>query len=1200
MGLEQVLANAKPGQLQAMECLQGPLLISAGAGTGKTFTLTWRMVNALASDDAQAPADVGEVLVITFTNKAAGELVERIRRALADEGLHRDALAMDGAWVSTIHAMCQRILRRDAFALGMDPFFVHLGQSEVAALFGRAYGAVYAELMMDPGFESLFDELGPARLRKEVGSVYQTLKVLPDGGPRPCLGPQPRSATELVVHALERYRLLLGTFTEVAENWKTGTASTAVQAMEQMVDGLERLSHDTELTMDVLAAFLDEVPRPSARGKDEGYLAAMEDELDLRAGIIAETLCNRSYRRQELLCTFAGKVIDEMRRMKDEAGAVDDDDLLVLTHRLLTSNPDIAEEYRERFRLVMVDEFQDTSELQIELIRALCDDESRSLCTVGDEEQSIYAFRGADVAVYRAHRAEVKRNPHHTEASLKENFRSHGDILAAVNTLFSQERMFGDGCLKLVHGRTEKPREVLPGEPELQRVQLMVTEGSKGVNLPQVQAELMAERLRELRDVHGYAAGDMAVLVRGMANADLYSRSLEKRGFSCMVYGGSHYYDYPEVQTLILLLRAIANPYDEEAIVHTLASPLFDVPDEGLLALRLCKQELTTADGLTGYHRVIEVLVERGVLPRELGERWRRIRTAAETRDFARMVQIAFEGSPWQQVLMTGGAGERVCLANILRFCDTVRGMQGAPGSTLRTIIADLEAAKQGEGEKQGAASLAAGHEDAVTIMTIHKSKGLQFPVVVVPDLLGARRKDPDPDMAVMQGGHLHLACWPGLPTSKSKLNDVIRARFQPDTGALSSTEMSVDERSALTHLTSIRSRAVAAAAEEQQRLFYVACTRACEVLVLMARVSKPGLGLDDLAGGGNEGCLADTAAGFFGAEGFPTVHHDRFPLCQPEDLPGLLGEEEGSCSEVPMGRYDHQVVVRGDDGEPDFVLDQDEERPLPETGAETIDAEVAPGAPSPGSGITDQLVPAWDHRGIFSYTALSRFSPHHVEIPPAEGAEADGAAEHDEDEGGSATGFGSAFHLMAQTMAERGVCGMPDEARLDACIHSFHLDAGQAERLRAAVSRWCASDLAHEAFDFPLVSSEMPFHVDIPAAGTSFQLEGSIDLLCRDEATKRALIVDYKTGVTDAYEGEGGLEGRYALQASCYAYVMLRQGFAAIDVVYVRPEVDLDGQPQTIRPLGGTLTTDDLARLEGSIVACWEAFRAQEPTGRR
>src|SRR5262245_27583423 len=432
-GLAHVPRGACMNEQQAAAvAATGEVFVSAGAGTGKTTVLVERFVRAVCDEGL----DVDSVLVITYTRKAAAELRGRIRAALNERGRSDLARRLDGAWIFTIHGFGARLLRTHTFAVGIDPRFRELDEQHGAVIRGEAFDRALREFCAggSPDRLRLLTTYGAARLRRMLTGVYETLRSA--GRPLVLV---PDEAPDLAGR--------LAVLREAAECLAADVAATAAQrdAARAAVD----LPADPERLLDLGALRARGV---RAATYEEARKAVEQAALELGAGRDVELL-------QELLDLFAA----EYQAGKERESALDFEDLQLLARELLAGDERVREAEQLRFRAIMVDEFQDTNGLQCDVIDVLTAGPDKEVFYVGDEFQSIYGFRHADVEVFRARRAAASQR-----LPLTQNYRSRPEVLAAVNHLFGPE--FGDGFQPLA-ASGEFPDPVF-GHP----VELLVTD----------------------------------------------------------------------------------------------------------------------------------------------------------------------------------------------------------------------------------------------------------------------------------------------------------------------------------------------------------------------------------------------------------------------------------------------------------------------------------------------------------------------------------------------------------------------------------------------------------------------------------------------------------------------------------------------------------------------------------------------------
>ena len=312
-------------------------------------------------------------------------------------------------------------------------------------------------------------------------------------------------------------------------------------------------------------------------GKNTPYGEQAVELAEQYCAIAAQARCGLVQEQLATLIDVAKSVADAFARRKREAGLLDNNDLLAFASRAFRDHPAIQAAYADRFKLVMVDEFQDTDQLQVDMIKRMAGEGFSRMCTVGDAQQSIYRFRGADVSVYRRHLEDVRRRNPEGIIELPDNFRSHGDVLALCDRIFEQPQVFGAEFMSLAPGRAESKvkRPFLPDGPRVQ-VQVTVTP-SRGV--ASADAAAVAAR-RVAKSFSGFAAaghrpGDMVVLLGGMGRANVYAEALRAEGLPCVVAGGSIFNRAPEVALMVRLAQAIANPKWTTALFEVLSSELF-------------------------------------------------------------------------------------------------------------------------------------------------------------------------------------------------------------------------------------------------------------------------------------------------------------------------------------------------------------------------------------------------------------------------------------------------------------------------------------------------------------------------------------------------------------------------------------------------------------------------------------------------
>ena len=895
------LSTLMPQQREVATTLDRPLFVSAGAGSGKTFTLTRRILWALSPESGPFIEHLDQVLAITFTTDAAAEIRERVRAALIEAGMDEEALTVDDAWISTIHGMCSRILRANALELGIDPEFAVASELEADELRQQAIDHVLARAAAG------LDEAG-ARTRP-YAALLEWYRLQSDAGGFGSGGAS--SVHDLVSKVLERACALPGGMSDVHMARGAVDFSALRDAYRALLSGTATQVEIARTAMEALDAFEDG-PRdmralarcmmscgvPRAAGKVKEQVALLKAEfadafLNAAVAVGAPAL--------DELMDLAHQVEREFRRLKAERCLLDNNDLLRLAFEAFRDHESLRRAFEGRFSLVMIDEFQDTDQQQVDLIGYLTGAGGRALCTVGDAQQSIYRFRGADVEVFRRQQRRIEAQaaaalgaPGEPAASaagvpitgetaatapgaagqpgapadaapcagaaarqaeaapagrlvkLVRNFRSHAEILAYVARVFDGREGRGGLMPRLPRPRTERHARRRPqgagclpqaGGARRRRGQPGLPRGQGGRDRPAVPR---AGRCRP-------AVGGMVLLLGTLVHADAYADAFRVQGLDCVIAGGSVFSATVEARTVRALARALANPLDgSEGLLPLLTSPMFALGAQELLAVatawdpetgstrrRNLDAGIWSDDDAPGFGELPLLACARRVLRLA----WRRVAAdgmAATAREVVRE-------SGWLVRLVARGAEGRAAAANVLKALDALEAAERACGRAPRQTAEAFDDFLAGK-EAPGALNEGAG--SAVRIMTVHASKGLEFPVVAVADCFGAR---PNADLMQLQRAEAGLDAvalpdrFPAVRAADGSFHtaDAVRKRFR-DLYSGSKPWLPAELMDDVCATGSIAERFVGARdesarkdLEERARLLYVAMTRAREVLIL-------------------------------------------------------------------------------------------------------------------------------------------------------------------------------------------------------------------------------------------------------------------------------------------------------------------------------------------------------------------------------
>ena len=768
------------------------LIVIAGAGSGKTYVLVNRYLALL---DANPDWPLNALVAITFTRKAAQEMRDRVRRELeirlqaAGDNITRDGWAgriagMDSARIDTIHGLCTDILRANAAEAEIDPRFEVLDEVEAARLLEDVVDDVLRAIVAEG------DKAAQLLTEYDVSTVRDGLVRLIHAEwpelPRDPYAEWERWAGEYL-SALVRDDEYRG-----AADWNPGGGwpqdDRLMGVWSDCWDALRTLDEGGNLfaCLDALGTLkttirLNVGSAVNWGGKD--VLAEAKDALKyLREA--ATTALNEI--GDPIIERKVGDLLPLWERLlhwaqaayrvaKDRERLLDFDDLERLTRNLLYRHPSVGERYRQNeFKHILVDEFQDTNAAQWDIVRALAEPtQPGSLFVVGDAKQSIYQFRGADVSVFEQVRKMII-NAGGGDVPLVQSFRTHQRLVQGFNHLFSSI-LSKDPTSPVADYEIElgKPmtayREQAPSEhPALEL--LLIDRGAvdgddRAEQCRRWEAYEIAARLRHIveverrlvydrnEDTHRpISYGDVALLFQSMSNVNVYEDVFKAAGLPFVTVAGRGYYSRQEVWDLLNLLTALHNPADDLRVASALRSPLFTLSDDALLALRLCRDEngkrLSLWEALSKPMGVPDGEVELVNFAHECltkpAQVWRGASPCPNCCE-----RLWHEPGIWRLLTsLPDGARRR---GNVEKLLDKAQTSGQVTLGAFSQYLRDLSAREVREGEALVDVS------DAVTLMTVHASKGLEYSLVVLVDSSWERGWRGSP--AVMSSPEYGLTC---------------------------------------------------------------------------------------------------------------------------------------------------------------------------------------------------------------------------------------------------------------------------------------------------------------------------------------------------------------------------------------------------------------------------------------------------------
>jgi|GEM_PF-1775965 len=1137
-------------QLRAIAGIDKSLPVTAGAGSGKTFVLTHRYFQILA----EKKAALNEILTITFTEKAASQMKQKIRNLITDYArgdaasdfppVQKPDLTLpdrtywqelldnfEQSYISTIHGFCSRILRESAITVGLDPEFTVMDEHTTALrqpeiIRRSVFQLIHRE---DDAVARWLQYYSASQIIQKMQAMIQQrpqyqglLDYYMDGENNPV------NPDMLFRDIRQRYRQTVIPIIEKCEHSSIWLElKPLIQNLQnydpedrfyphylkilELIDKLDSNTDPIEQT-NIWIALADELKsKGSKQNWSEDFSRVKSLALDFRRDVLESALkgiavFHEDDEREAIRLAQAGAriyayVLEKYQSWKRQQNFMDYDDLLISAVELLRDHEDIRREYVRQFRHVLVDEFQDTNPVQYELVQLLQKGKganSPKIFVVGDPKQSIYRFRGTDVSLF--HKAKQQLLEDETQLSM--SFRSQPPLLrwfdASFSTIMGTEP----------HGLAPYEQPYLPLSAYRETinnslttnvtVQIVETRSDADEdtieNKIQVEAAHIANWLAENlsrcivgteEDTRNASFADVAILLRRTTHLKQYEYALQLADIPFYTVAGKGLFAKQEIQDIVNVLRALTSPGNSIAVVGVLRSALFGVSDESLYRL-----------ALSGYHQDwADVIFKEDItLPETLSEQdIRALRNARENiqrwkTDLDRMTpgrlidRICIETG----YLGVVGAGDNGLqqIRNVEQFMEFAYEYGRSQVVSVRGFveyIATLQ--EQSEAEE---AELYAGEYDAVQLMTIHKSKGLEFPIVIVPNI-------------------------------DNTGNSGMQHDFYPDLGWAISwhdpTRTGDDQKVKpfLYHLIAEEEKRRELA--ESKRLFYVASTRARDHLILSGIVD------------GKDALAKNIEKVDYGED-----HWMRWTLGALVKHGWQPGRERLRINDTEISVLHHQHTESGElPGAADLVLRMEpaeaSEREIPKqkslSATEIDERWRIPSRPYAIREIKPTMLPVFkNNREGFYQSEILKI--------PQQGTKDLTAP----------SGSGTEYGALAHTVLERYV-NNPDsdpERTIQAVLQSrqYHNRSNIEESLQTMLSEFVRSDLYKE-----IKEGNARTEVTILTAIDGIPLSGQIDLLIeRPDGTY--IVVDYKTDSLSQETPESKVE-YYTPQVLAYAYAVYR-----------------------------------------------------------
>jgi ATP-dependent helicase/nuclease subunit A len=867
----------KGRQEQAATDPNPAIAVTAGAGSGKTLSLVGRFLHLLeqgyplrsilaitftekAAREMRgriraALARVGDENLTTKDTKYTKEEQNSLGELNAQNGY---GVSIDSARIGTIHSLCAEILRSHPAEAGLDPAFDVLEEGMAAALQAESIDAALAWAASDPEAAALFGDFKEGDLRRILAELlnrrldvnfcdadYTDLHKAENKEEireAPCNPSNLRTEFESLLSnyfstcldspALKNALADLAACRSAVPDDKLELARQSVLASWSEVQAA-RAAGEWDAVLVGLAALRKAI---STQGKKDNWadieiprtaMSELRQVYDETLKFLAEkarfSLDEKVAAHLPAVQRTFEQVLAEYQRRKDERQSLDFDDLEGLTARLLTGNPDVRAQLQSGLRAVLVDEFQDTNDRQRQIVYALTgfnqqsrieNHKSVDLFIVGDAKQSIYRFRNADVTVFRQVQTDVQAAGG-ALIDLDLTFRAHKGLLDSLNPLLAPilgesddpARPYAVPFAPLRAYRQSSEREIIQSP----FIEFHLGLGENAEEGRTAAAQALARRLRQLHADEGFGWGEMALLFRSSTAYAVYENAFEQAGIPFVTVAGRGFYDRPEIRDLLNILSAVADPADELALVGLLRSPAFALTDAEIYQLKFAEPSTDRAENKkenlwmnlrespgSHHQRACAILDE--------------LRTLSGRAPAAAVLKRLLDLTGYRAILASAPHGERM-LRNVEKLLADAHRSRLVNLPDFLAYVQTLRDVGLREGEAPVDPSTSSG--GAVQLMTVHKAKGLEFPLTVIADAAYEHRG---------AGGKVQL-------TLKGLLLDLKDNDFHPTAWQLAS-RLEDDHEEA-----------------EDARLLYVAATRAKDKLLINGHVKRKKDGSLTLAG---------------------------------------------------------------------------------------------------------------------------------------------------------------------------------------------------------------------------------------------------------------------------------------------------------------------------------------------------------------
>jgi ATP-dependent helicase/nuclease subunit A len=786
--------------------------INANAGAGKTFTLIERITALLA---AGTPA--GRILAVTFTDKAAQELKAKLIARAQEKDL--PYWEIESAYIGTFHSLCGRILRENCFQAGLPPNFETLSEIPAALLLEETIEACL-EKKLAAG-SAATDKLLEAYSRQDLveccAKILAALRAYGLPADKLCAKTAPQIQTKILEINDQHLRQIYAKIQELCRALSDQPDTEKFVERRAVVSKLGAKKYSLEN----LRAIRENIDlRSGGRGvsADKAILKTIRQLCDNNYDFIYFTETKEADFAELTVCLseLLAEIQAAYNHRKNQRNQLDFDDLQERALRLLENYAELAKHYQDFFAAVLVDEFQDTNEVQDRLITLLTG--PHKLCLVGDWKQSIYLFRYADRRLFQKYRARYAQGAGQN-LELQENFRSAKEIIDFTNALcaplFAADQntpdyeplIFGNTEeLKKLQGQVEIAFAPVPENKDGQRD----TEHSAAEKARQTEAAYIARKIQELQKNQPFSAQNKcALLLPYFSHIDTFTDALDAAGLKYVLESGGSYYSQGEIVDALNFLNALNNPADDFRLAAVLRSEMVNLSDQALFLLTRGKNKKQPLYDLLSHFDPKSLAKADAEKLKKFLASYRELRGLLGKLPVSKILQLTLEKTFFINNALSCRENAERKLANLHKLLDISKSFDNKSLQYFSNYIQKLQEKESREEEAD------LSDNSSVRIMTIHKAKGLEFENVFVADLY--RHRDTLRLAKIIFHKDLYQDSQLSIPLALSKAAD----QDAPEADNISLAYAHARKKQEQLEL------------EESRRLFYVAITRAKEKLFL-------------------------------------------------------------------------------------------------------------------------------------------------------------------------------------------------------------------------------------------------------------------------------------------------------------------------------------------------------------------------------